>query len=205
MTDEGEVDTTEAGAGATDDDRFYSSERWQNWLDRVAEEDLDPEEEESARLLINLQDDTAIAVAKVLSTYDDGGIDEPTAAEELARIRDIVLDEVEFADEEALMLIDGVQTSLVPVFYAAEEYVAAGAAEEATVEEYVHAAADAESGEDVDAALGYVVQAGTRIVDGDDLDIAVADDIEYGLVSEWVNGLDSLQSALANPEVVEDD
>jgi hypothetical protein len=73
------------------------------------------------------------------------------------------------------------------------------------VAEYVHAAADAEAEDDMDAALGYVVQAGTRVVDGDDLDMAVVDDIEYGLVSEWVNGLDSLQSALANPEVVKDD
>jgi hypothetical protein len=205
MTDEGEIEAAGAGSGDSEEERFYSEERWQNWLDRVAEEDLDPEEEESARLLINLQDDTAIAVAKVLSSFEDGEIDAGTAAEELAEIRGIVLAEVDLEDEDALMLIDGVQTSLVPVFYAAEEYVAAGPSTDATVAEYVHAAADAEAEDDMDAALGYVVQAGTRVVDGDDLDMAVVDDIEYGLVSEWVNGLDSLQSALANPEVVKDD
>jgi len=201
MTDEG----ADGAPGDAEDERFYAEDRWQNWLDRVAEEDLDPEEEDSARLLINLQDDTAIAVAKVLSAHDDGVLDAESAAEELARIREIVLSEVDLDDEDALMLIDGVQTSLVPVFYAAEEYVAAGPSTDATVTEYVHAAADAEAEDDVDAALGYVVQAGTRVVDGDDLDMAVVDEIEYGLVSEWVNGLDSLQSALANPEVVEDD
>jgi hypothetical protein len=202
MTDEG---ADGAPGSGEDDERFYAEDRWQNWLDRVAEEDLDPDEEESARLLINLQDDTAIAVAKVLSAHDDGVIDAEPAAEELARIRDIVLAEVDLDDEETLMLIDGVQTSLVPVFYAAEEYVAAGPATDAEVAEYVRAAADAEADDDVDAALGYVVQAGTRVIDDDDLDMAVVDEIEYGLVSEWVNGLDSLQSALANPEVVEDD
>ena len=203
MTDEGAAEV-DAGAGG-DESRFYTEERWQNWLDRVADEDLDPEDEESARLLINLQDDAAIAVAKVLSAREEGTIDDETAAEELERIREIVLAEVSFEDEDALMLIDGVQTSLVPVFYAAEEYVAAGAATDATVVEYVHAAADAEAGDDLDAALGYVVQAGTRVVDGDDLDMAVVEELEYGLVAEWVNGLDSLQSALADPEVVEDD
>ena len=103
------------------------------------------------------------------------------------------------------MLVDGVQTSLVCVFYAAEEFIAAGPAEDGTVEEYVHAAADAEANEDLDAALGYLVQAGTRIIDGDELDIALVEDLEYGLVSEWVNGLDSLQSAMSDPEVVEED
>lgn len=201
MTDEG----VGGAPGDGEEEQFYAEDRWQNWLDRVADEDLDPEEEESARLLINLQDDTAIAVAKVLSAHDDGVIDAEAAAEELTRIREIVLSEVDLADEDSRMLIDGVQTSLVPVFYAAEEYVAAGPSTDAEVAEYVRAAADAETEDDVDAALGYVVQAGTRVIDDDDLDMEVVDEIEYGLVSEWVNGLDSLQSALANPEVVEDD
>jgi hypothetical protein len=187
------------------EETFYTEERWQNWLSRVEEEDLDPENEDSARLLLNLQDDAAIAVAKILSAYDEDRLSEEEAVEELTDVREIVLTEVEFDDEEKLMLIDGVQTSLVCVFYAAEEYIAAGPAEEASVDEYVHAAADAEAGEDLDAALGYLVQAGTRIIDGDDLDMALVEDIEYGLVSEWLNGLDSLQSALSDPEVVEED
>lgn len=184
---------------------FYTEERWQNWIERVREEELDPEDEESARLLLNLQDDAAIAVAKILSSYEEDRIDDERAAAELEELREVVLSEVELDDEEKEMLIDGVQTSLVCVFYAAEEYIHAGPAEEASVEEYIHAAADAEADEDVDAALGYLVQAGTRVIDGEDLDVSIVDDLEYGLVSEWVNGLDSLQSALSDPEVVEEE
>jgi hypothetical protein len=33
----------------------------------------------------------------------------------------------------------------------------------------------------------------------------MVEELEYGLVTEWVNGIDSLQSALADPEVVEED
>jgi hypothetical protein len=187
------------------EDTFYTEDRWQNWIGRVAEEDLDPENEDSARLLLNLQDDAAIAVAKIINAYEDGRLDEEAAIDELAGVRDIVLDDVDLEDEEKRMLVDGVQTSLVCVFYAAEEYIAAGPAEDGEIEEYVHAAADAEANEDLDAALGYLVQAGTRIIDGDELDIALVEDLEYGLVSEWVNGLDSLQSAMSDPEVVEED
>ncbi|MGM0590219.1 MAG: DUF2150 family protein [Halobacteriota archaeon] len=190
---------------ADPEETFYTEERWTNWLKRVEEEELDPENEDAARLLLNLQDDAAIAVAKIVSAYDDGRLDQESAVDELSRVREIVLSEVAFEDEEKLMLIDGVQTSLVCVFYAAEEYIAAGAADSASVDEYIHAAADAEADEDLDAALGYVVQAGTRIVDGDELDMAVVDELDYGLVSEWVNGLDSLQSAMSDPEVIEED
>jgi len=187
------------------EDTFYTEDRWQNWIGRVAEEELDPENEDSARLLLNLQDDAAIAVAKIVNAYEDGRLDAEEAVDELTDVRDIVLEDVDLEDEEKRMLVDGVQTSLVCVFYAAEEYIAAGAAEDGTIEEYVHAAADAEANEDLDAALGYLVQAGTRIIDGDELDIALVEDLEYGLVSEWVNGLDSLQSAMSDPEVVEED
>jgi hypothetical protein len=184
---------------------FYTEERWQNWLDRIQEEEIDPEDEDSARLLLNLQDDAAIAVAKVVTAYEDDDLDEEATVEELGRIRDIVLNEVELDDEEKLMLIDGVQTSLVCVFYAAEEYVAGGPAAEGTITEYIHAATDAEAEEDFDAALGYCAQAGTLIIDGEELDMDVAEEVEFGLVAEWINGLDSLQTAMSDPEVVEED
>ena len=191
----------------TEDDAvetFYSEERWQNWLDRLAEEELDPENEDSARLLLNLQDDAAIAIAKVLAALEEERIDEERAVEEIREVSDIVLAEVSLDDEDKTMLIDGVQTSLVPVFYAAEEFVVGGVVD-GDVAEFIHAAADAEADEDLDAALGYIVQAGTRVIGGNHLDIELVEDLEYGLVSEWVNGLDSLQSAIEDPEVVEED
>ena len=49
------------------------------------------------------------------------------------------------------------------------------------------------------------MQAGTLIVDGEELPMETAEEIEYGLVADWVNGLDSLGRALADPSVVEED
>lgn len=190
---------------STPPEAFYSEERWQNWIDRLKAEDIDPEDEDSARLLLNLQDDAAIAVAKIVSAYEEGALEEEEAIEELADVREIVLSDVEVENEETAFLIDGVQTSLVCVFAAAEEYMMRGASEEASIEEYVRAAADAEAEEDFDAALGYCAQAGTRIVDGEDLDVSIGEEIEYGFVAEWVNGLDSLQSAMRDPEVIEEE
>ncbi len=186
-------------------EEFYSDERWQNWLDRIRDEDIDPEDEDSARLLLNLQDDVAIAVAKIVTAYDDGNLGEEEALEELADIREVVLSEVEFDNEEKEMLIDGVQTSLVCVFYAAEQYVAEGPADEGSVEEYILEAGRAEEAEDIDSALGLVAAAGTRIIDGEEVDMSVTEELEYGLVTEWVNGLDSLRSAMSDPEVVEEE
>ncbi|WP_302081328.1 DUF2150 family protein [Salinibaculum rarum] len=184
---------------------YYTEERWQNWLGRIREEDIDAEDEDSARLLLNLQDDTAIAVAKIITDYEDGELDEERALSEIEDIEQIVLAELDFENEEKAMLVDGVQTSLMCVFYAAEEFIAGGPADEGTIEEYVQAAADAEAEEDMDAALGYCVQAGTLVIDGEEMDMGMSEDLEFGFVAEWVNGLDSLQTAMSDPEVVEED
>jgi hypothetical protein len=187
-------------------DEYYTDERWNNWVDRLREEEIDPESDDSARLFFNLLDDATIAIAKVVTDYEDGEIDADDAAEELGRIRKIVLAEVEIDNEEKLTLVDGIQTSLVCAFYTAEEYIVGGPADEGTVEEHLRAAVAAETeAEDLDTALAHCVQAGTLIVEGAELGMDVAEEIEYGLVADWVNGLDSLGRALADPEVVEED
>ncbi|MEF8778113.1 MAG: DUF2150 family protein [Natronomonas sp.] len=186
---------------------YYTDERWNNWLDRLREEDIDPESDDSARLFFNLLDDATIAIAKILTDHDDGEFEDADAAtEELGRVREIVLSEVDIEDEEKLTLVDGIQTSLVCALYAAEEYIVGGPAEEGTVEEHLRAAAAAEQEEDdLDTALAHCVQAGTLIIDGAELSMDIAEEIEYGLVADWVNGLDSLGRALADPSVVEED
>ena len=183
---------------------YYTEDRWQNWLDRLREEDLNAEEEDSARLLLNLQDDTAIAVAKILTDYEDGTIDGERALAELTDIHEVVLGEVSFDDEETEMLLDGVQTSLLCVLYAGQEFVAEGPAE-GTIQEYIEAATAAEEEDDLESALGYCVQAGTLVVDGRTLDLEMAEELDFGLVAEWVNGLDSLQTAMSDPEFVEEE
>jgi len=187
------------------EEEFYSAERWQNWLDRLRDEELDPEDEDSARLLFNLQDDVAIAVAKIVSAYQDDDLEDEAALEELESIREVVLAEPDFDDADKRMLVEGVQTSLVAVFYAADVYVSNGPAEEASVDEYVEAAAEAEVAEEFDRALELAACAGSQLFDGAELDISITEELEYGPLTDWLSGLDSLQSALADPEVIEDD
>ena len=183
---------------------FYTDERWQNWLDRLRDADLDPDDEDAARLLWNLQEDAAIAVAKIISAYDEDELDEERALSELAEVRDIVLAEVDIENEETLLLVDGVQTSLICVFYAAELYIVEGVVEE-SVAERLRAANEAETQENFDDALEHCAGAGTLIIDGARLDPSVAEDVGYGPVAEWINGLGSLESALSDPELIEED
>ena len=189
---------------STAPEEFYSEERWENWLERIEEEDINPEDEHSARLLLNLQDDAAIAVVKIIEAYQADQLNEEEALNELAGVREIVLDDVAIEDEEKALLIDGVQTSLLCVFLSAEEYIVEGAETDESVEALFQRAEEAEAEEAFEDALYHCARAGTQIIDGVELDLTIVEELEYGFVAEWVNGLDSLWNALSDPEVVEE-
>lgn len=188
-----------------EDEGFYTKERWDNWEERIADEDLDPEDEEGALLFFNLQDDVTIACTKVVEAYDDGSLDEDECLDEIQRIRDIVMDEPSFDDPDKEMLLEGVQTSFIGVLASCEAYVTNERETEGDAEDYIRAAIEAEQEDDIDRALGFVSEAGAKIIEGDRFDVEeMGGEVEYGFVSEWMNGLDSLQDAVSEPETIEE-
>jgi len=183
---------------------FYSNERWVNWLDRVREADLG-DDSVASRLYLNLQNDTTVAIAKVLTEYQGDSLTSEEAVAELSEIQDVVLAEPELEDEDAQALIDAVQTSLLCPFMSVEQYFHDGPTDEGTVSELFEAAVSAENAEEYETALAYMTHLGTLVIDGEFIELDLAENVEYGLVTEWFGGLDSLQEALEGPQIVEDD
>lgn len=190
-----------------DEEGFYSRERWNNWMERIREEDFDPDSDDGdgARLFFNLQEDVTIACTKAVEAYEDGELTEDEFIEEVNEMREIVMAE-EDLEENKSMVLEGVQTSLIGVMASCETYVANnGAAQEADLSEYVREAARAEQEDDMDRALALTAEAGALVLDGEDFNTESFEDLEYGFVSEWVNGLDSLAQAVSEPETIEEE
>lgn len=191
-----------------EDEGFYSRERWNNWMERLREEEFDPESEDGdgARLFFNLQDDITIACVNAVDEYEDGVVGEEEFVEELNEMREIVMAE-ERMEENKQMVLEGVQTSLIGVMASCETYVVNGgeATGDGDVSEYVREAERAEHEDDMDRALALVAEAGALILDGEEFEADSFEDLEYGFVSEWVNGLDSLAEAVREPEMIEEE
>lgn len=174
-------------------------------MERIEEEELDPGDEEGALIFFNLQDDVTIACTKAVEAYEEGELDQGECLDEISRIRDIVMDEEELGDPDKEMLLEGVQTSFIGVMASCEAYVANGAPGEGEVKDYLLEAIDAEEEDNIDRALGLVSEAGARIIDGDRFEVEELNDrVDYGFVSEWLNGLDSLQEAVSEPETIDE-
>jgi len=191
-----------------EDEGFYSRERWNNWMGRLRDEEFDPESDDGdgARLFFNLQDDITIACTKAVEAYDDGEIDEDEFVDEINEMREIVMAEEDLGGDKN-MVLEGVQTSLIGVMASCETYVVNNgtAADDGSIEEYVREAARAERGDDMDRALALIAEAGALVLDDEEFDAEKFDDLEYGFVTEWVNGLDSLADAVSEPETIEED
>lgn len=43
------------------------------------------------------------------------------------------------------------------------------------------------------------------LIDGYEIDVERAENLDFSLVVEWVNGIDSLRTAMCDPETVEED
>ncbi|AKB42911.1 MULTISPECIES: DUF2150 family protein [Methanosarcina] len=184
---------------------FYTQKRWENWLGRARESgfQIKESEDESGKesaIFVNMVDDVILACLKVVARFDKGMLSRETALEILAEIRDIVLSDVEPISEDINLMIDSVQTSLMGALIAFECYVMGDYDEGANIAELVKSAIEAESSDNLEIALDYTAQCGALVLKGKSLPEEVMADLPYGIVAEWLDGIDSISAAMVGSD-----
>ncbi|PAV11248.1 hypothetical protein ASJ81_10905 [Methanosarcina spelaei] len=184
---------------------FYTQKRWENWLGRARESgfQIKESEEEAGKesaIFVNMVDDVILACLKVIARFDKSILSREKALDILAEIRDIVLSEVEPISEDINLMIDSVQTSLMGAFIAFECYVMGDYDEGADIAELVKSAIEAESSDNLELALDYTAQCGSLVLKGKSLPEEVMADLPYGIVAEWLDGIDSISAAMVGSD-----
>jgi hypothetical protein len=184
---------------------FYTQKRWENWLGRARESGFQIKESEEdagkeSAIFVNMVDDVILACLKVTARLDKGMLSREKALEILAEIRDIVLSEVEPISEDINLMIDSVQTSLMGAIVAFECYVIGDYDEEADVAELAKLAIEAESSDNLELALDYTAQCGALVLKGKSLPEDLMADLPYGIVAEWLDGIDSISAAMVGSD-----
>lgn len=184
---------------------FYTQKRWENWLGRARESgfQIKESEEEAGKesaIFVNMVDDVILACLKVTARFDKGMLSREKALETLAEIRDIVLSEVEPISEDVNLMIDSIQTSLMGAVVAFECYLLGDYDEGADIVELAKSAIEAESSDDLELALDYTAQCGALVLKGKSLPEDVMADLPYGIVAEWLDGIDSISAAMVGSD-----
>ena len=189
---------------------FYTKERWNNWIEQVKHSDFkleasdEPHGKEGA-IFVNMEDDIILACLKIIARYEKEQISRDAALEHIAQIRDIALEEIGSISEDADLMIDSLQTSLMGGFAAFEAYLNGDYDNKDNIDDLIKVALEAEASDDIEIALATVAEIGARILNGEELSEKMMEDIPFGLVAEWLDGIDSISAAMIGSDSYKDD
>lgn len=189
---------------------FYTMERWNNWINQVKEsgfefkESDEPQDKDSA-VFINMEDDIILACLKVVAKFDKKLISEESAFHLIAQIKDIALAEIEPISDDIDMMIASMQTSLIGTFAAFECYIKQDYNKKARIPTLLKQALEAEAADSIEISLDKIAEIGALIINGRKLPDEVMEDIPYGLVAEWMDGIDSIAAAMMGSDSYKND
>jgi Uncharacterized protein conserved in archaea len=189
---------------------FYTAERWNNWINQVKESDFkfdesdEPQGKEGA-IFVNMEDDIVLACLKIIAKCEKGQISPESALEYIAQVREIALAEIDPISEDVDMMIESLQTSLMGGFAACEAYLSGDYDSSVDIGDLVKVALEAESSDDIEIALGTVAEIGALVISGKELTEKIMEEVPYGLVAEWLDGIDSISAAMVGSDSYKDD
>lgn len=181
---------------------FYSDDRWNNWIIQVKEsgfEIKDEEEEDignAGEIFVNMEDDVILACLKVISKYNNNELSNEEAFNAISEIKEVVLKPVDPINESIDLMLDSLQTSLISVFASGECYIDGGYESTDDFPSLIKSAVSAEEANDPGTAISYVAVVGAHVLNGAELGEGLFNDLPYGLVAEWMDGIDSISAAM---------
>ncbi|WP_406670159.1 DUF2150 family protein [Methanolobus sp. ZRKC4] len=189
---------------------FYTAERWNNWLNQVKESDFKFEESDEPQgkegaIFVNMEDDIILACLKIIAKCEKKQVSPESALEYVAQIRDVALAEIDSISEDADLMIDSLQTSLIGSFAACECYLGGDYDEKDSVDDLVKVALEAEASDDIEIALATVAEIGALILKGNSFSDKTMEEVPYGLVAEWLDGIESISAAMVGSDSYKDD
>ncbi|WP_462271826.1 DUF2150 family protein [Methanohalophilus sp.] len=189
---------------------FYTEKRWNNWLQKVGESDFKLEEsgdtpEKDSAIFVNMQDDVILACLKVIATFQRGENSVEETLDILSSIEEIVLKKVDSISEDTDMMIESLQNSLLATFVSFECYLNGDYDKESEISDLIKGAIEAEQDEDFEASLGYVARIGALVLNGKELPGKEMEDMPYGIVAEWMDGIDSIEAAMVGTDSYKED
>ncbi|MBW6470935.1 MAG: DUF2150 family protein, partial [Methanosarcinaceae archaeon] len=175
---------------------FYTQERWSNWIKQIQEsgfvlDESDEPSDKEGEVFVNMEDDIILACLKIIAKYDREILSGEDARKAIADLRDIVLAEIEPISEDIDLMIDSLQTSLMGGIAACECYIDGDFDPKPKMKDIIKSALEAEAAEDIQIAMGYVAQIGAAVIGGKKIPKKALEDIPYGFVAEWLDGIES--------------
>jgi hypothetical protein len=189
-------------------EEFYTSGRWQNWINKIKESGFtlkESDEDPSAAVFVYAMDDVVLACLKVIARCEHGTISKEEAISTIDEIRDIVSEKDESLGEDANLMLESLNTALTAVFLASQRYIDGGYDKKTSLGDLVRKAVESEDAGRMEEALGILSEIGARVIGGEALPEEAFADLPYCLTAELLDGIDAISAAQIGDDSYKED
>jgi hypothetical protein len=178
---------------------YYSETRFNNWVNRMKESNIDIEDAESIAVFDQMMEDFVVACLNVIRAVKERELTKKQAMEELDKIEKILLSEVDFNDPLKNDFFEFVRESLKVVIWSTRFYIDKKVSKK-NFNALLKEAIKKEKEGDFEEAMKTVARMGAKIFSGERL----PDDLEMpedGLILNWLDGIDAINTVMILSEI----
>lgn len=178
---------------------FYNQERWDNWLNTLAEADFSGDEDseempEGYRILDGFSEDITLATLKIIRLYQNGRISLDDARSKLRGVEEIVM--AELVDSDIADIVGSMQVSMLVLFAAGQKYLEEAFPPSEEVKNLVKEGRKIVD-KDPEKALGMASSIGAAVINGASCcGKYVKDTDEPTLFDEWLVEIEHIADAM---------
>ena len=177
----------------------YTEERFRNWINKIAETEVDLERSDSLNVFDQMVEDFTIACLNLIRALKEREITKKKALEELEKMGNLVLTSIDFGDEIKNELFEFIRESMKTIVYSTKLYIE-GKSSKRSFESLLKDAIKKEKKGDFRGAFESVARMGAKVLKGERLpeDLEIPED---GFVVNWLDGVEMLDVVLRLMEI----
>lgn len=179
---------------------YYSETRFNNWIVRIKETELVPEDPESLSVLDQMLEDFVVACVNIIRAVREREITKSDAAKELQEMEDIISSRIDLGDEFKNDVFEYLREAMRVIARSAV-LALEGKISKKSFEALLKEAVQKETSGDIEGAFDAIARMGAKIFRGEKLpeDIEIPD--EDLMIINWIDGVDAINTTMILSEI----
>ncbi len=179
---------------------YYSETRFNNWITRIRESELIPDDPESLSVLDQMLEDFVVACVNIIRAVREREITKSDAAKELQEMEQIISSRIDLGDEFKNDVFEYLREAMRVI---AKSAILAleGKISKKSFEALLKEAVQKETSGDIEGAFDAIARMGAKVFRGEKLpeDLEIPD--EDLMIINWIDGVDAINTTMILSEI----
>ncbi len=178
---------------------YYTIERFNNWVERIRDINIDLNDAESLTVFDRMVDDFVVACLNVIKAVKDRELTKKEAVKELKEMEKILMSDVKFEESIKNEFFEFIREGLKAVIRSAI-YCVEGKVSKKNFSALIKDALKKEQKGDVEGALDTIARMGAKVFKGEKLpeELEVPED---SIIINWLDGIEAINATIILTEI----